>query len=134
MNVFRYGKRVPYFEERMQQLETRIGHLEKKLEDKSRWADRLEPLLRLIETRIKEPANKTSRTESDACGECGFVPIMVRRQEARGFRVTIRLCPECGAVLSEAKHVPLPPILSTRPSSTARMTTAAEDDPEKETS
>ena len=112
MKFFRYAKHVPYLEDRMQKLEAKIGDLENRLQNNNNWADRLEELAHLIETRIKEAENMVAQTDSDACGECGSVPMVVRQQEGRGFRTTIRSCPICGAISSETKRDPnsAPPI------------------------
>jgi hypothetical protein len=106
MKFFRYRKHVAYLEDRMQKLEAKIGDLENRLQNNNTWADRREELAHLIEIRIKEHENKVARKDSDACSECGYVPIAVRQHDGRGFRTTIRSCPICGAVSSEAKRDP----------------------------
>ncbi len=102
MKFLWYPNRVPSLEKRVRQLESELAHLKRQVESRIGLPDRLEELVNLLERRIKETHRQSGVADPTKCGRCGHVPVAITRRQAHGFLMTIRTCPACGAVASEA--------------------------------
>ena len=106
MKFFWYPNRVPSLEKRVQHLESEVAHLKRQVESRIGLPNRLEELVNLLEIRIKESKTESAVPDPTKCGQCGHVPVAVTRRQAHGVLMTIRTCPACGAVASEAITTP----------------------------